>query len=219
MAGDVTTKAGRYFITDKVWFEIHQQDAGTFISVSDSRVNRRYALCLDESAVIVRGVVEPITEEGTATAVNREAVPPVIKQHVQAYDANLFYRALGTRNPLLGFKAWGKYRFTLQHGRRARPRNKCFPMAGYSNGQSTFVMYRVPSTGKGEGLLKLLPGNRAVIDNADPERLAPEEWKLFLDLPPGRQFKLNNQSWTKLGIEQVQPLVAGKIIQRVAEQE
>ena len=124
----------------------------------------------------------------------------VITHHTEAYDVNLLYRALekGRIRPLRRFKTLAKYRFVMRWGNYARPRNKCFPMAGYANERAAYILYRIPSSTKGEGLLRLLPLDLALIDKADPDRLSREEWERFLDMKPGEVFRLNDQSWRKL---------------------
>ena len=215
MVSEIKAKAGEYYIRENVWFSLRQTDAGTLMSVSDGRINRRYSVCIDEDGCIVHGEVLPLTgDQPDTTTGTRIAVPPVIVKAEEAYDAvAIVKRALSYKNPLRRFKAFAKFRFTLRYTHRARPANRCFPMAGYRNDTGTFVMYRIPSNG-GENLLRLIAPDKAIIDKADPDRLSPEEWERFLELKAGDVFRLNDQAWTKLTLEQVHPLVAGKVLQR-----
>ena len=218
MNGKIEIRAGEFYIQEKVWFQLRQTDEGTEICVSDARVDRRYALCLDEDGCIVRGEVQGFSQKVPEAPVKPIVAPPIINRHTEAYDVNSFHRALekGRSRPLQRFKTLAKYRFTLRWGKNARPSNKCFPIAGYANDSATYILYRIPSSSKGEGLLRLLPPDLALIDKVDPDRLSRAEWERFLDMPEGEVFRLNNQSWRKLAVEEIRVVVADKVFRHAA---
>src|SRR5438045_2375101 len=83
-------------------FRFRQTDQGPEISVCDARVDRRYAICLDEYGCIVHGEVQCLSKKVPEAPAKLLAVPPVITHHTEAYDVNLLYRALekGRNRPL-----------------------------------------------------------------------------------------------------------------------
>lgn len=125
----IEAKAGEFYIQEKVWFQLRQTDAGTEIGVCDARVDRRYAICLDEDGCIVHGEVQGLSQKVPEAPAKAIVAPPIITRHAEADDVNSFYRSMEKRRnrPLHRFKTLAKHRFTLRWGKNARPRNKCFP--------------------------------------------------------------------------------------------
>jgi hypothetical protein len=212
MKGRIPLPAGKLEVAPRVWFDVRLTDTGTCLSLCDERVNRRYFMCFDEHGNIDRREVAPLSPQQSEPVAD-DTRPQVVAPSV--VDEMMRGMRRARIRPLRRFKAFRMHAFIIRYQRAARPRNQCYPMAGYANATATYVMYRVPSSTRFEGLAKLVSADEMIIkDDYDQDRLPTDQWETFLHLPVGNQFKLNNQTWTKLGPKDVAPLVAGKIFYR-----
>lgn len=353
MNGIVTVSAGQYEISAAVWLDIRSTDIGTAISVCDSRVNRRYTVCIDngqttraEVAKLIRDVPDPIPGDGAAlpqpvvrsrhSAVDngflagacRSSLPntrhrftvryvvgdkcddiPLMllggyacDQHIMllfrytegtktrdgvmevmrdglvqpAPDdlrlrlelgdwhrfrqlkagqrfklGDLCWRKLGftdlrriavgrhfrsdhptwrtdpaevarfnarfrrarKANPLARFKS-SSVKFTIRHGREYRPRNRCFVMAGYTDGTTVFVLFRIRNGYDALGRI-VEPDQMIIKDDRDCHRLPEQEWPHLMEMKVGETFTAGGKQWTKLSAERTASIVGGKVFRKL----
>jgi hypothetical protein len=120
-------------------------------------------------------------------------------------------------NPLKKYKS-SAIKFTIQYGRLNRPRHRAFVMAGYSNGETTFVLYRVRNGG--EGLAKLIPPDHVTIDDEDDMARLPEfDWGRLMAMPASQTFRMAGGSWKRLSAQEAGALVSGKVFKVLIRQD
>lgn len=214
MIGDVSIKAGEFQIQAGVRFEVCQTDNGVSLILRDERTNACYSVRINDCGRVVYAACKPIGGQ------ERDDFVPVRppqwewqESHPPPKDINERFRE-ASADPLKCFEAYARYKFTLRIDTTARGAKLAWPMAGYRAEQGTYILYRRPRQFRGECLLKLLDDHRVIrADEADSNRLPPEEWQRFLNISSRKRFTLNGIEWQKMTLSEIRTAVAGRVFE------